>query len=217
MKNISVRFLWLAVTFCVCLIVSNIYVPRTWQVWGLPLQLSAAVILFPISYIINDCITEVYGYKKARLVIWMGFVLSAFIALTSQLVCLLPDPMFPENKPSADAFNSLFGMVPRTTIASLLAFLCGSNINAWVMSKMKQASNGKRFGVRAIVSSLAGEFADSIIFFPVVFIGIMPLSGILNIVFTQVIVKTLYEVVILPVTSIFVKKLKEKEEEEKAV
>lgn len=167
--------------------------------------------IFPVSYIINDCLTEVYGYKKARLVIWMGFILSIFVALMSQLVCILPDPMYPDNLEVANSFNSLFGLVPRTTIASLLAFFFGSTVNAWVMSRMKLASDGKRFGWRAILSSVAGEMADSLIFFPVVFLGVMPVGGIINIMITQVIVKTLYEVVILPVTARVVKALKKKE------
>lgn len=210
-QGLSVTFVWLAVSFCVCLIISNIFVPRTWQVWGLPIQLTGGVVIFPVSYIINDCLTEVYGYKKARLVIWMGFILSIFVALMSQLVCILPDPMYPDNLEVANSFNSLFGLVPRTTIASLLAFFFGSTVNAWVMSRMKLASDGKRFGWRAILSSVAGEMADSLIFFPVVFLGVMPVGGIINIMITQVIVKTLYEVVILPVTARVVKALKKKE------
>lgn len=212
MKKVSVTFVWLAVTFCVCLIVSNLFVPRTWQVWGLPLQLTGGVVIFPVSYIINDCLTEVYGYRKARLVIWMGFALSAFIALASQLVAMLPDPMYPENKEVADSFNRLFSLVPRTTVASLLAFVCGSTINAWVMSRMKVASEGRRFGWRAIISSVAGELCDSLIFFPIVFIGVMPFKAILGIMLTQVVVKTLYELLVLPVTSVVVKRLKEKED-----
>ncbi len=211
MKKLSVTFLWLAVTFCVCLIISNIFVPRTWQVWGLPIQLTGGVVIFPVSYIINDCLTEVYGYRKARLVIWMGFALSAFVALMSQIVCMLPEPMYDDNKGIAESFNSLFGLVPRTTIASLLAFFAGSTINAWVMSRMKVATSGRGFGWRAIISSVAGEAADSLVFFPIVFIGVMPVAGIINIMITQVVVKTLYEIVILPVTNIVVKALKRKE------
>lgn len=210
-KSLSVSFVWLAVSFCVCLIISNIFVPRTWQVWGLPIQLTGGVVIFPISYIINDCLTEVYGYRRSRLVIWMGFALSAFVAIMSQIVCLLPDPMYPDNQSVADSFNSLFGLVPRTTLASLLAYFAGSTVNAWVMSRMKVASEGKGFGWRAVLSSVAGEMADSVIFFPIVFLGVMPFAGILNIMITQVIVKTLYEIIILPVTSRFVRLLKTRE------
>lgn len=206
---LSVTFVILAITFAVCLIVSNIFVPRTWKVWGLPFQLTGAVIIFPISYIINDCLTEVYGYRKTRLVIWVTFALSLFVALMSQLATMLPDPMYPDNKAISDSFNSLFGMVPKTTIMSLVAFVCGSTVNAWVMSRMKVLTKGKGFGWRAIASSLAGEAVDSLIFFPVVFAGTMPVGGIINIMLTQVVVKTLYEIVILPVTGRFSRKLKE--------
>ena len=106
----STRFLVMAVALTVCLITSNFFVPRLWQVAGLPLQLSGAVLLFPVSYILNDCITEVYGYRKARFVIWLAFLLSAFVALMAQVVCWLPAPLQESSRPVADSFNSLFGM-----------------------------------------------------------------------------------------------------------
>ena len=211
MSRFSTRFLVMAVTLVVCLITSNFFVPRVWQVAGLPLQLSGAVLLFPVSYILNDCITEVYGYRKSRLVIWLAFALSAFVALMAQLVCWLPAPLEEGSKPLADSFNSLFSMVPRTTAASLVAFLCGSTVNAWVMSRMKVRSEGRGFGVRAILSSLAGELADSVIFFPIVFWNIMPLPAVLKIALMQVIAKVLYEIVVLPLTSSLVRRLKKTE------
>ena len=197
--------------FCVCLVTSNLFVPRLWQLGKLPLQLSGAVIIFPISYIINDLLTEVYGYRKAMLVIWMGFVLSAFVAVAAQLVSWLPAPLYPENQEVAESFNQLFGLIPRTTVASLLAFLLGSQMNAWVMSKMKVATKGKGFGGRAILSSLVGELSDSVIFYPLAFAGVMPVKAILSIILTQVAVKTLYEVLILPLTAVIARRLKKAE------
>lgn len=208
---LSATFVCLATAFCVCLVSSNLFVPRLWRVGSLPLQLSGAVIIFPISYIINDCLTEVYGFRKARFVIWMGFILSAFIALASHLVTLLPPPLYDDSVPVADSFNMLFGMVPRTTLASLVAFICGSQFNAWVMSKMKIATSGRGFGWRAILSSLGGELADSLIFYPIAFAGSLPVKGIIGIIITQVSVKTLYEVLVLPLTTLIVKKLKQHE------
>ena len=117
MSKFSTRFLVLSLTLVVCLVTSNFFVPRLWQVAGLPFQLSGAVLLFPISYILNDCITEVYGYRKARLVIWLAFALSAFTALMAQLVCMLPAPLDSSAKPVAESFNSLFTLVPRTMSA----------------------------------------------------------------------------------------------------
>ena len=210
-KGLSNTFVWLAVTFCVCLVTSNLFVPRLWQVGKFSLQLSGAVIIFPISYIINDLLTEVYGYRKAMLVIWMGFVLSAFVAVAAQLVSWLPAPLSPESQDVADSFNQLFGLIPRTTVASLLAFLLGSQINAWVMSKMKVATKGRGFGWRAILSTVAGELSDSVIFYPLAFAGVLPFKAIISIILTQVTVKTLYEVVILPVTTLIARRLKKAE------
>ena len=152
-----------------------------------------------------------YGYRKSRLVIWLAFALSAFVAVMSQIVCCLPAPAEESSRQVAEHFNSLFAMVPRTTIASLLAFICGSTCNAWIMSKMKVLNKGRYFGLRAILSSIGGELLDSLIFFPFVFWGIMDLQTILKLVFTQVGVKTSYELVILPATSWFVKYTKKKE------
>lgn len=210
-KGLSVIFVGLAVTFCTCLVASNLFVPRLWQVGKLPLQLSGAVIIFPISYIINDLLTEVYGYRRAMTVIWMGFILSAFIALAAQFIVWLPDPLSPENQEVADSFNRLFGLVPRTTVASLLAFVLGSQINSLVLSRMKVATKGRGFGWRAILSTIAGELTDSLIFYPLAFAGILPASAILGIILTQVTVKTLYEVIVLPLTTFLSRRLKAKE------
>ena len=210
-QGLSVLFVALAATFCVCLVASNIFVPRLWQVGRLPLQLSGAVIIFPISYIINDLLTEVYGYRRAMAVIWMGFVLSAFIALAGQVIAWLPAPLSPENQDVAESFNRLFHLVPRTTVASLLAFVLGSQINAAVMSRMKVAQQGRGFGWRAIASTVAGELTDSLIFYPLAFAGMLPWQVILSLILTQVSVKTLYEIVILPVTTMLSRKLKQKE------
>lgn len=211
MSKFSTRFLVLAVLFVVCLITSNFFVPRVWQLAGTSLQLSGAVLLFPVSYIINDCLTEVYGYRKSRLVIWLAFALSAFVALMSTLVCLLPQPIEQGSREVAKSFNSLFMMVPRTTGASLLAFISGSTVNAWVMSRMKVRSRGKAFGARAILSSVAGELVDSCVFFPLAFWGMMSAGLIVRMVLTQVLVKTLYEIVVLPLTSLLVRKMKARE------
>ena len=207
----STRFLVMAVVLIVCLITSNFFVPRLWQVGGLPLQLSGAVLLFPVSYILNDCITEVYGFRKARFVIWLAFLISIFVALMAQLVCWLPAPLQESSQPVAESFNGLFSMVPKTTAASLIAFFVGSTVNAWIMSRMKVASHGREFGLRAIVSSLGGEIADSAIFFPVVFGGILTLPEALKLAGMQVCAKVLYEIVALPLTSWFVRRTKEAE------
>ena len=204
-------FLVLAIVFNVCLVTSNLFVPRLWQVGSLPLQLPGAVILFPISYIINDCLTEVYGFRKAQQVIWMGFVMCLLVTLASLIITHLPAPLDPGSQVIAGEFDHVFGFVPRSMVGSLLAFVAGSTINAWVMSRMKVASKGKGFGWRAIFSTIAGELTDSLVFMPIAFAGILPFRVILTMMLTQVSAKTLYEIIILPVTSIIVRKIKKHE------
>ena len=210
----STTYVWLAVIFCVCLVSSNLFVPRTWQVGSLPLQLSGAILIFPISYIVNDCLTEIYGYKAAMKVIVMEFTSlekQAVISLMAGIVTKLPAPLYEDNRSLSESFNSLFGLAPRTAVASLLACFAGSTVNARIMSLMKEKSGEKGFGWRAILSSLGGESVDSLIFFPMVFAGIMPFMGILTIVLTQVVCKTLYELVVLPLTALIGRIIKKKE------
>ncbi len=206
-NKVSVSFMMLGILFNICLVTSNLLQAKVIQLAGI--TITAGVIVFPVSYIINDCIAEVWGFKKARLIIWSGFASNFLVIFFSQIAIWLPGAPFWENE---EGFNMVFGMAPRIALASLSAFLAGSFLNAYVMSKMKIASNGKHFSLRAIVSSLVGESADSLIFFPVAFIGIMPLDAIGIMIVTQAILKTLYEVVILPVTIRVVNFIKKHEE-----
>ncbi|MDE6823457.1 MAG: queuosine precursor transporter [Duncaniella sp.] len=193
--SVSVTFMLLAVTFCVCLIVSNLMEIKTVDLG--PLTITAGVIVFPISYILNDCIVEVYGFNKARLVIWLGFGMNLLVSLLLQLGIWLPGA---ESWDGQEAMTVIFGAVPRIFAASFIAFLCGSMVNAYVMSRMKVASGGRRFSLRAIISSLWGEGVDSVIFFPIAFGGILAWSEIGTLIITQTLLKTAYEIIILPVT-----------------
>lgn len=193
----------LGILFSVCLVTSNLLETKVVQLFGI--TTTAGLIVFPISYIINDCIAEVWGYKKARLIIWSGFASNFLVIAFSQLAVMLPTAPFWEGEAG---FNFVFGMAPRIAVASLIAFLAGSFINAFVMSKMKIASNGKNFSVRAIVSTLAGESLDSIIFFPIAFAGLIPADQLLIMVATQAVLKSLYEVIVLPLTVRVVKYIK---------
>ncbi len=203
--TLSVPFMLMAIIFNVCLIASNLFETKLFMAGSV--ALTGGVIIFPVSYIINDCLVEVWGYRKARLVIWTGFAMNFFVVAMAQIVRLLPAAPFWDGGPH---FDYIFAMAPRVTLASLLAFLSGSTVNAWIMSRMKVASKGKRFSVRAIVSSIGGETVDSIIFFPIAFWGI-GITEMLTLMATQIVLKTLYEVIILPVTNIVVKKVKEYE------
>ena len=204
MKNkVSVPFMLLGILFCVCLVASNLLETKVVQLWGITAP--AGLIVFPISYIINDCIAEVWGFKKARLIIWSGFAMNFLVIGFAQLAVMLPAAPFWEGE---EGFNFVFGMAPRIAVASLTAFLVGSFLNAYVMSKMKVASNGKHFSLRAILSTLVGESADSLIFFPIAFGGLIPVNELLIMVATQAVLKSLYEVIILPVTIYVVKYIK---------
>lgn len=194
-KKVSVPFMLLGILFCVCLIASNLLETKVVRIG--PLTATAGLIVFPISYILNDCIAEVWGFKKARLIIWSGFAMNFLVVLFAQLAVMLPAAPFWEGE---EGFNFVFGMAPRIAFASFTAFLAGSFLNAYVMSRMKILSRGRHFSVRAIVSTLAGESADSLIFFPIAFGGIIPFRELLLMILTQAVLKSLYEVAVLPVT-----------------
>lgn len=203
-KNISLPFMLLGILFNVCLVASNLLETKVIQIG--PVIATAGLIVFPISYIINDCIAEVWGFKKARLIIWSGFAMNFLTIGFARLAIILPAAPFWEGEAS---FNFVFGLAPRIALASLLAFLVGSFLNAYIMSKMKVATRGKYFSFRAIVSTLAGESADSLLFFPVAFGGLIPLNELLLMIGTQALLKSLYEVIILPVTIRVVKYIKQ--------
>ncbi len=202
--SFSPTFLLLAVLFCVCLIVSNLMEIKTVRIGTL--TITAGVIVFPISYIINDCIVEIYGFRRARLVIWLGFAMNLLVSLLLQIGIWLPGD---DSWTGQSAMEMVFGAVPRIFVASFTAFLCGSMVNAYVMSRMKSRSDqGHGFSSRAIISTLFGEGIDSVIFFPIAFAGILPWNIIINLIITQTLLKTSYEILILPVTLKVVKQLR---------
>lgn len=195
-KTVSVSLMVMGMLFCTCLITSNLLETKVLQFGSF--TMTAGVLCFPISYILNDCIAEVWGFRKARLIIWMGFLMNFLVVALGQLAVVLPAAEF--WKQSEEHFNFVFGLAPRIAVASFIAFLVGSFINAYVMSRMKLSSQGKHFSLRAIVSTLWGEGADSLIFFPLAFGGLMPIPELLKLMLLQVITKTLYEILVLPVT-----------------
>lgn len=200
---VSVPFMVLGIVFCVCLVAANLLETKVVQLG--PISITAGLLVFPISYIINDCIAEVWGFRKARLIIWMGFLMNFMVVALGQIAVALPAAPFWEGE---ESFNFVFGMAPRIAVASLLAFLVGSFINAYVMSRMKIASHGKNFSARVILSTVFGESADSLIFFPLAFGGLMPISELGKMMLVQVVLKTMYEIIILPITIRVVKYIK---------
>ena len=202
-EKVSVPFMLLGILFNVCLIAANLLETKVIQIGSL--TVTAGLLVFPISYIINDCIAEVWGFKKARLIIWSGFAMNFFVVALGLIAVAIPAAPFWEGE---EHFDFVFDMAPRIVAASLMAFLVGSFLNAYVMSKMKVASRGRHFSARAILSTLAGETADSLIFFPVAFGGIIAWRELLIMMCIQIILKSMYEVIILPVTIRVVKAIK---------
>ena len=194
-KTVSISFMIMGIVFIVSLIVSNLLETKILMLG--PVTATAGLLLFPISYIINDCITEVWGYKKARLVIWSAFAMNFMVVGVAQLAIILPAAPFWEG---GAHFDFVFGMTPRIVTGSLCAFLAGSFTNAYIMSKMKVSSGGRNFSLRAIVSTLAGESIDSLIFFPIAFAGMIPNDKLLIMIGTQALLKSAYELIVLPVT-----------------
>ena len=194
-EKVSIPFMLLGILFNVCLIAANLLETKVIQVGSI--TVTAGLLVFPISYIINDCIAEVWGFKKARLIIWSGFAMNFFVVALGLIAVPIPAAPFWEGE---EHFDFVFGMAPRIVFASLMAFLVGSFLNAYVMSKMKVASGGKNFSARAIISTVVGETADSFIFFPVAFGGIIAWPELLVMMGIQIVLKSMYEVIILPVT-----------------
>lgn len=193
----------LGIVFNVCLIAANLLETKVIQLGSL--TVTAGLLVFPVSYIINDCIAEVWGFRKARLIIWSGFAMNFFVVGLGLVAVALPAAPFWEGE---EHFNFVFGMAPRIVVASLLAFLTGSFLNAYVMSRMKLACRGRRFSLRAIVSTVAGETADSLIFFPTAFGGIIAWRELAVMMALQIVLKSLYEVIVLPLTIRVVKAVK---------
>jgi len=206
-KQVSVTFMVLGMLFTVCLIVSNIIEQKLIQIG--PIEATAGLLIFPISYIINDLIAEVWGYRKVRLIIWNGFLMNFLAVGVFRLSILVPGS---ENFTHQDAFTLVLGNTERIVFASFVAFLFGAFLNAFVMSKMKIMQHGRGFSIRAVVSTLVGEGADSVVFFTLAFSGIIPTGALIMLILTQTAMKTGYEIIALPITNILVKWVKKREE-----
>jgi uncharacterized integral membrane protein (TIGR00697 family) len=168
-------------------------------------------LLFPLSYIFGDILTEVYGYKKSKQVIWLGFFSALMMALVLMLVGKLPSASDWNNQ---DAYNLILGSTPRIILASLVAYFCGEFINSFILAKMKILTKGKWLWTRTVGSTLVGEFIDSLIFVVIAFAGILPTSLLITLIISNYIFKTLIEILFTPLTYKIVKFLKSREGED---
>lgn len=202
-KMVSELQLGLTLLFVVALVVSNIITSKQ-VLLPFNITMTGAVFIFPITYILSDLVSEVYGYRWSRLTCYFGFAANLFAALVFSAVIQSPAPSYWQNQ---EAFQTVLGSTPRVLVASLLAFVIGDFVNDQIFARMKRKypDSIKGFGSRAIFSSLMGELVDSLVFLPLAFWGLMPVPTLVIMTLSQVVIKTGYELVILPFTTIAVK------------
>ena len=205
---VSRLFMMIAVTYVTCLLLSNLIAGKMWAVTE-SITLPAAVILFPVTYILGDVFTEVYGFKNARTVIWLGFGASFFAVAVYLIVIALPHPAFFE---AQDAYKTVLGTTPRVAAASFIGYLFGEFSNSMILSKLKVKTNGRWLWIRTILSTVVGEGFDSVIFITISFFGTMENGVLLRMILFQYLFKVLYEIIFTPVTYAVTGWLKKKEQ-----
>lgn len=217
MKNKPYRwFTFLSALFVTTLIISNIVAVKLVEIYGLILP--AAVILFPLAYILGDILTEVYGYVRVRQVIWIGFVCNLLAVIAISIAGLLPAvsfwslPGFEGALEAQKAFQAILGFAPRLLAASFVAYLFGEFLNSYVLAKLKIRTEGRFLWLRTITSTLIGEGVDSAIFISLAFWGIIEPAGILITIRSQWLFKVAFETLATPLTYLVVARLKEVEE-----
>ena len=195
-----------AVVFVAVLLISNIAAQKLFA-FG-PFTFTAAILLFPVAYIFGDILTEVYGYARARRVIWMGFAANILMVFTISIAVWLPPA---DGWPLQEQFASVMSLVPRVVFASILGYWAGEFTNSFVLAKMKLLTEGKHLWARTIGSTIAGQGVDTIIFALVAFWGIIPASTLLAAIVSGYIFKVVYEAIATPLTYFIVNYLKRKE------
>ena len=205
-EGYSHRFIVVVAVFITCLITANITAVKLVDLFGLILP--AAIFIFPLSYITGDILTEVYGYRRARRVIWLGFFCNFVVVGAIWLGQVLPAASFWDGQA---AYERILGYTPRLVFASFLAYLAGEFANAMVLAKMKIATNGRWLWLRTIGSTLVGQGLDSWVFITLAFFGTIPGKALLTAIITQWLAKSVYEAAVTPVTYGVVNFLKKKE------
>jgi hypothetical protein len=205
-KKYSGFFVIIVAVFITCLITANVIAVKLIDVFGMVMP--AGVLIFPLSYIAGDVLTEVYGYHQARRVIWLGFICNAVVVGAILLGQLMPPASFWDGQ---DAYERILGHTPRILMASFVAYLIGEFANSFVLAKMKIATGGRWLWMRTIGSTLIGQGLDSLVFILIAFSGTVPAGALAATVFTQWIVKTGYEVIATPLTYGVVGFLKKRE------
>jgi len=202
----SWRFLSCAALFVTCLLTANIMAAKLIMVGGV--VLTAGIVIFPISYVVGDVLTEVWGYGAARRVIWLGFACNALMVAALWVGRELPAAPFWKGQ---EAYETMFGQTPRLLLASFLAYLVGEFANAFVLAKLKVATQGRWLWTRTIGSTVVGQALDSAVFVTLAFAGVVPAGALTRLVAAQWIVKVIYEAAATPLTYAAVAWLKSRE------
>jgi uncharacterized integral membrane protein (TIGR00697 family) len=205
-QRYSAYFVAVAAIFVTCLVISNIVAVKLIAIGGLILP--AAIVIFPVSYLLADVLTEVYGFRAARRVIWLGFFCNLLAVIAIYIGGALPAAGFWSNQP---AYDVILGATPRILAASFIAYLLGEFANTMIMSRLKVKMAGRHLWLRAIGSTLIGQGLDSAVFITLAFAGIMPTGVLLGAVVTQWLVKSAYEALATPLTYAIVALLKRRE------
>jgi len=201
---------FIMVAFVTILLTSNLIGAAKVCEWN-GFTFGAGIFFFPLSYVFGDIMTEVYGYARARKIVWAGFGAMLYATLMAEIIIRMPPS---PGWPNQAALETMFGSTWRIVVASLSAYFCGEFMNSFVMAKMKVATNGKRLWMRTISSTVVGEFVDSIIFYPVAFLGIWETSLVVKVMVGNYFLKVLWEVVMTPFTYKLVAFLKKAENED---
>jgi uncharacterized integral membrane protein (TIGR00697 family) len=191
---------------------TTIALPFALPITGTSITFLAGVLFFPISYIFGDILTEVYGYGRDRRVVWAGFAALAFASIMAAVVVHLPPSE--RSRGSQAAVEAIFGNTPRIVVASILAFLCGTFVNSYVLAKMKILTQGRWLWTRIVGSTLCGELVDSVLFYYIAFYGRMSQEHLLGLTFTQYALKSGWEIIAAPLTYQVVAFLKRAENED---
>lgn len=199
-------FVLVVALFVTCLVTANIIAVKLVDLLGLTLP--AAVIIFPVSYIVGDILTEVYGYRQARRVIWLGFLCNLVVVAAIAAAQILPPAPFWDGQA---AYQRILGHAPRILAASFFAYLVGEFSNSFVLAKMKIATGGRWLWSRTIGSTLVGQGLDSLVFMTFAFAGTIPAAGLASAVVTQWLAKSAYEAAATPLTYLAVNFLKARE------
>jgi len=195
-------FWWLSVLFVVLLILSNLVAGRLIEIGGIILP--SAIIIFPATYIIGDIITEIFGFKPMKKVVWSALLLNGIFIAIGIFAVSLPAPSYAEN---ITAYNTVFGFAPRILLASAIAFFFGSISSAFVLDRMKQKMQLNQLFPRIATSTLVGQVVDTCLFIFLAFAGLLSIQTIFIMIAIQFLVKVSYEIILSPITITVIRKI----------